>query len=162
MAKTIIDRSTLPEPISNMISTEKVRVKRNFGVIELIPVKESTGKWENLIYITADGEDDVEVIYADEDVWLSQEMIAVLYNVSVPIINEHLEKVFLEDDEGDFVVRIHPANGKQPFDQKNGIARAIFNVGKLGRFRTGKRRLFTDNNGVMAISFCTKMGQLFL
>ncbi|WP_186841240.1 hypothetical protein [Acetobacterium fimetarium] len=34
---------------------------------------------EYLTFITATGESDANAIYADEDVWLSQKMIGVLY-----------------------------------------------------------------------------------
>jgi hypothetical protein len=44
---------------------------------------------EYLTFITASGEGGVEAIYADENVWLSQKMMAALYNVDVRTINEH-------------------------------------------------------------------------
>jgi hypothetical protein len=37
-------------------------------------------------------------VYADENVWLSQKMMAQLYDVEIPTINYHLKKVF-EDGE---------------------------------------------------------------
>jgi hypothetical protein len=49
---------------------------------------------EYLTFITAKGEGGVEAIYADEDVWLSQKMMAVLYNVDVRTVNYHLLKIF--------------------------------------------------------------------
>lgn len=55
---------------------------------------------EYLSFITATGETQVEAIYADENVWLSQKMMGVLYEVETPTINYHLKKVF-EDNELD-------------------------------------------------------------
>ena len=49
---------------------------------------------EYLTFITAQGEGGVEAIYADENVWLSQKMMAVLYAVDVRTINYHLKKSF--------------------------------------------------------------------
>jgi len=43
-----------------------------------------------LTFITAKGEGGVEAVYADEDVWLSQKMMAALYDVDVRTINYHL------------------------------------------------------------------------
>lgn len=38
---------------------------------------------EYLTFIASTGQSDVNAIYADENVWLSQRMIAMLYDVSV-------------------------------------------------------------------------------
>jgi hypothetical protein len=53
---------------------------------------------EYLTFISATGKSGVEVIYADENIWLSQKMMAALYNVNVRTVNEHLQKIF-EDKE---------------------------------------------------------------
>src|SRR6187402_559902 len=53
---------------------------------------------EYLTFVAASGEGGVEAVYADENVWLSQKMMAQLYDVEVPTINYHLRKVF-EDSE---------------------------------------------------------------
>jgi hypothetical protein len=55
---------------------------------------------EYLTFIASTGEDGVEVVYADENIWLSQKMMAALYNVNVRTVNDHLQKVF-EDNELD-------------------------------------------------------------
>ena len=46
----------------------------------------------------SDDEESVEMRYEDENIWLTQKMIATLYNVGVSTINEHIKKVF-EDNE---------------------------------------------------------------
>ena len=53
---------------------------------------------EYLTFITASGEGGVEAIYADENVWLSQKMMAELYDVNVRTVNEHLKKVFIDSE----------------------------------------------------------------
>ncbi len=55
---------------------------------------------EYLTYIAAVGDDkDVfEVRYQDENIWLTQKMLAKLYDVTVPTISEHITKIF-DDDE---------------------------------------------------------------
>ena len=55
---------------------------------------------EYLTFIAASGVGGVEAVYADEDVWLSQKMMATLYGVDVRTINYHLQKIF-EDNELD-------------------------------------------------------------
>src|SRR6185437_4479509 len=71
---------------------------------------------EYLTFIAASGESGVEVVYADENIWLSQKMMATLYNVETNTINYHLKKVFSdrELDENSVVrkFRITANDGK--------------------------------------------------
>ena len=53
---------------------------------------------EYLTFITAKGEGGVEAVYADEDVWLTQKMMAQLYDVETHTINYHLKKVFADNE----------------------------------------------------------------
>lgn len=55
---------------------------------------------EYLTYIAATGndEDAIEIRYEDENIWLTQKMMATLYNVSVSTINEHLKNIFQDNE----------------------------------------------------------------
>jgi hypothetical protein len=55
---------------------------------------------EYLTFIAASGDDSlsIEMRYADENIWLTQKMMAELYNVSVPAINQHI-KTLMTDGE---------------------------------------------------------------
>ena len=53
---------------------------------------------EYLTYIAAAGENGVELRYEDENIWLTQKMLSVLYGVSTSAINQHIKKI-LEDKE---------------------------------------------------------------
>ena len=55
---------------------------------------------EYLTYIAATGDDKntVEIRYEDENIWLTQKMMATLYNVSVSTINEHLKNIFQDNE----------------------------------------------------------------
>lgn len=53
---------------------------------------------EYLTFIAATGEGGVEAIYADEDIWLSQKMMGVLYDVETHTINYHLKKIFVDSE----------------------------------------------------------------
>jgi len=87
---------------------------------------------EYLTFVAASGEGGVEAVYADENVWLSQRMMAQLYDVEVPTINYHLKKVFEDSElEEDSVVRnfrITAADGKT-YDTKHYNLSAIIAVG---------------------------------
>jgi len=36
--------------------------------------------------------------YEDENIWLTQKMMAALYDVSVPVINQHLKRIFADNE----------------------------------------------------------------
>lgn len=53
---------------------------------------------EYLTFMTATGESQVNAIYADENVWLSQKMMGQLYDVDVRTISYHLKKIFNDNE----------------------------------------------------------------
>lgn len=87
---------------------------------------------EYLIFIAASGEGGIEAIYADEDVWLSQKMMGVLYDVNVRTINEHLKKIFTDNELAEDAVirkfRITATDGKTYNTQHYNLS-AIIAVG---------------------------------
>ena len=68
------------------------------------------------VLISATGESDVNAVYCDENVWLTQKMMGLLYNVETHTINYHLKKIFAdgEIDENSVIrkFRITAADGK--------------------------------------------------
>ena len=57
---------------------------------------------EYLTYVASVGgeKSSVEMRYEDENIWLTQKMMAVLYDVSVSAINQHLKRIF---DDGELM-----------------------------------------------------------
>ena len=55
---------------------------------------------EYLTFVAAGGssEASVEMRYEDENVWLTQKMMAALYDVSIPAINQHLKRIFSDNE----------------------------------------------------------------
>jgi hypothetical protein len=53
---------------------------------------------EYLTFIAATGEGGVDVVYADENIWLSQKMMAALYNIETHTINYHLKTIFADNE----------------------------------------------------------------
>lgn len=55
---------------------------------------------EYLTFVAAGGgsEASVEMRYEDENIWLTQKMMATLYDVSVPAINQHLKRIFADNE----------------------------------------------------------------
>lgn len=63
---------------------------------------------EYLTYVAAVGEqaDAIELRYEDENVWLTQKMMAQLYGVDVRTVNEHVSKIFADSElDADSTIR---------------------------------------------------------
>ena len=59
---------------------------------------------EYLTYIATVGnqQDSIEMRYEDENIWLTQKMMATLYDVSLPTINEHIKKIYADSELEEF------------------------------------------------------------
>lgn len=55
---------------------------------------------EYLTYVAAAGDqqDSIEMRYEDENIWLTQKMMATLYDVGLPTINEHIKKIYADSE----------------------------------------------------------------
>lgn len=87
---------------------------------------------EYLTFIAATGDSGVDVIYADENIWLSQKMMGALYQVETHTVNYHLKKIS-EDNELDEIsvirnFRITATDGKNYNTQHYNLS-AIIAVG---------------------------------
>ena len=53
-----------------------------------------------ITYVASVGnqQDSVEMHYEDENIWLTQRMMATLYDVGLPTINEHIKKIFADSE----------------------------------------------------------------
>lgn len=63
-----------------------------------ISIHSSTAEYLTFIASTGDGEQSVEIRYEDENIWLTQKMMAELYDVSVSAINQHIKRIY---DDGE-------------------------------------------------------------
>ena len=61
-------------------------------------VRSSAAEYLTFVASTGEDKDSIEMRYEDENIWLTQKMMAALYDVSVAAINQHLKKIF-EDGE---------------------------------------------------------------
>lgn len=68
-------------------------------------VRSSAAEYLTFIAATGDSETSVEMRYEDENIWLTQKMMATLYDVSVSAINQHLKRIF-DDNELERVATI--------------------------------------------------------
>ncbi len=61
---------------------------------------------EYLTYVAATGENGIEIRYEDENIWLTQKMLATLYGINVATINEHISNIYKDNElEKDSTIR---------------------------------------------------------
>lgn len=63
-----------------------------------ISIRSSAAEYLTFIAATGDSQESIEMRYENENIWLTQKMMAQLYDVDVRTINFHIQKVY-EDDE---------------------------------------------------------------
>ena len=87
---------------------------------------------EYLTFVTATGESNIQSLYAEENVWLSQKMMGLLYGVESHTITYHLQKIFtdneLEESSVTRIFRVTADDGKT-YNTKHYNLSAIIAVG---------------------------------
>ena len=63
-----------------------------------ISIRSSAAEYLTFVAATGDDKNSVEVRYENENIWITQKMLAILYEVDVRTINYHIKKIF-EDSE---------------------------------------------------------------
>lgn len=63
-----------------------------------ITIRSSAAEYLTFVAAAGDDKNSVEVRYEDENIWITQKMLAVLYEVETNTINYHIKKIF-EDSE---------------------------------------------------------------
>ena len=82
-----------------------------------ISIRSSAAEYLTFVASTGDSADSIEMRYEDENIWLTQKMMATLYGVSVSAINQHLKTIFADSElEPQAVIKkylITAADGKR-------------------------------------------------
>jgi hypothetical protein len=63
-----------------------------------ITIRSSAAEYLTYVAAVGDSEQSFEMRYQDENVWLTQKMLATLYDVALPTINEHIAKVYADSE----------------------------------------------------------------
>ena len=65
-----------------------------------ISIRSSAAEYLTYVAAVGDDKDSIEVRYEDENIWLTQKMLATVYGVDVRTINYHIKKIY-EDAEAE-------------------------------------------------------------
>ncbi|MDO4280069.1 MAG: virulence RhuM family protein [Peptococcaceae bacterium] len=82
-----------------------------------ITIRSSAAEYLTYVATVGDQQDSIEMRYEDENIWLTQKMLATLYDVDVRTINYHIKKIFADSElQEESVIRkfrITAADGKR-------------------------------------------------
>ena len=95
-----------------------------------LTIRNSTAEF--LIFTSQAGEDGIEVRVEDENVWLTQKLIAKLFDVKIPTINEHLKNIFSTGELAEnLVIRnfLITASDQKSYNTKHYNLEAIISLG---------------------------------
>lgn len=71
-----------------------------------ITIRSSAAEYLTYVASVGDQRDSIEMRYEDENIWLTQKMMATLYDVDVRTINEHIKKIYSDSElEEDSTIR---------------------------------------------------------
>lgn len=97
-----------------------------------VTIKSSAAEYLTYVSAVGDSVNSIEIRYENENIWLTQKMMAALYDVSVAAINQHIKKIF-EDNELDenSVIKNYliTANDGKNYDTKHYSLQMIIAVG---------------------------------
>jgi len=106
--------------------------RRSSAKKEVSMVRSSAAEYLTFVAAGGSSETSVEMRYEDENIWLTQKLMALLYDVSVPAINQHLKRIYADSElEENAVVKqylITAADGKN-YNTKHYNLQAIIAVG---------------------------------
>jgi hypothetical protein len=65
---------------------------------EVSPARSSAAEYLTFVAATGNAQSSVEMRYEDENLWLTQKMMATLYDVSVPAVSQHLKRIYADNE----------------------------------------------------------------
>jgi hypothetical protein len=66
-----------------------------------ITIASSTSQYLTFVAATGGEDSSIEMRYEDENIWLTQKMMAELYGVSVQMIGQHIKKLLADGELND-------------------------------------------------------------
>ena len=70
-----------------------------------ITIASSTSQYLTFVAATGGEDSSIEMRYEDENIWLTQKMMAELYGVSVQMIGQHIKKLLADGELNDWVIK---------------------------------------------------------
>ena len=66
---------------------------------EVSIVRSSAAEYLTFVAFTGADESSIEMRYEDENIWLTQKMMSILYDIDVRTINDHIKKIYADGEQ---------------------------------------------------------------
>lgn len=63
-----------------------------------VTIRSSAAEYLTFVVAAGDSQNAVEMRYEDENIWLTQRMMAELYGVTVPAVNQHIKRIYTNNE----------------------------------------------------------------
>lgn len=63
-----------------------------------ISIRSSAAEYRTYVASTGEQESSFEMRYEDENIWLTQKMMATLYDVSVSAVSQHVKRIYADHE----------------------------------------------------------------
>ena len=63
-----------------------------------VTIRSSAAEYLTYVASVGDQQDSIEMRYENENIWLTQKMMATLYDIGLPTINEHIKKIYADSE----------------------------------------------------------------
>ena len=73
---------------------DKMSISRNTKAA----IRSSAAEYLTFVASTGESNASFEMRYEDENIWLTQKMMAALYDVGLPTVNEHIKKIYIDGE----------------------------------------------------------------
>ncbi len=81
------------EKDGSLIKQPKISKKNEVSL-----VRSSAAEYLTFVAATGNAQSSVEMRYENENLWLTQKMMATLYDVSVPAVSQHLKRIYTDNE----------------------------------------------------------------
>ena len=128
------------------------KMKRENKTIKKLTIHSSAADYLTFVSATGGAEKSIEMRYEDENIWLTQKMMAELYGVSVAAVNQHLKKLIEDGEINDSVIKKYliTASDAKQYNATHYNLQAIISVGfkveneRAVQFRKWARQIVKD------------------
>jgi len=115
-------------------------------------INSSTAQYLTFVSASGDDPETLEVRYEDENIWMTQKMMAELYGVSVPAINQHIKKLTEDNEINDSAIKqyLTTASDGKNYNTTHYNLQTIISVGfkieneRAVQFRKWARQIVKD------------------
>ncbi|MCK5061094.1 virulence RhuM family protein [Candidatus Parcubacteria bacterium] len=106
-------------------------MKKSNNLKKVVTLRSSAAEYLTFVSAVGENKESIEIRYEDENIWMTQKMMAELYGVSVSAINQHLDKLTKDAEIDSSVIKQYliTANDGKKYLTKHYSLQSIISIG---------------------------------